>query len=154
MGTLAARAPAPALLALLGELLELALEVRDAVLGAAAADLQLRLARAAPADAAGEARERVVLLREARHRVLELRQLDLQLAVPALGALGEDVEDELRAVDDLEVGLLGDAAGLRGRELAVEDQHAGVELHGADDDLLELALAHDELRDRCARAAG
>ena len=89
---------------------------------------------------------RVVLLPEARQRVLELRELDLELAVPALGALGEDVEDELRAVDDLEVGELRDGARLRGRELAVEDEHVRVELDRADDDLLELALAHDELR--------
>ena len=47
---------------------------------------------------------------EARQRVLELRELDLELAVAALGALGEDVEDELRAVDDLEVGVLRDGA--------------------------------------------
>ena len=42
----------------------------------------------------------------------------------ACGALGEDVEDELRAVDDLEVGVLGDRARLRGRQLAVEDEDA------------------------------
>ena len=47
------------------------------------------------------------------------------LPSPALGALGEDVEDELRAVDDLEVASASAiAAGLRGRELAIEDQHA------------------------------
>ena len=118
----------------------------DALLRAAAADLELRLAGAAPADAAGEARERVVLLAEARQGVLELRELDLELAVRALGALREDVEDELRAVDDLEIALLGDRRGLRGREIAIEDEDLRVELHGADDDLVELALAEHELR--------
>ena len=55
----------------------------------------LELVRAADVEIAGEARQ----------RVLELRQLDLQLAVPAAGTLGEDVEDELRSIDRLEPGL-------------------------------------------------
>ena len=37
---------------------------------------------------------------EARQHVAELRQLDLNLTFGGLRALGEDVEDELRAVDD------------------------------------------------------
>ena len=36
----------------------------------------------------------------ARQVVLELRELDLELALGAHGVLGEDVEDQLRAVDD------------------------------------------------------
>jgi hypothetical protein len=77
--------------------------VADALARAAPPDLELRLAGAAPADAAREARERVVLLPEAGQGVLELRELDLELAVAALGVLREDVEDELRAIDDLQV---------------------------------------------------
>ena len=117
-----------------------------ALLRAAAADLELRLARSAPADAAGEAGERVVLLTETRHVVLQLRELHLELAVVALGALREDVENELRAIDDLEVALLRDRGGLRGRELAIEDEHVGVELHRANDHVVELALTEHELR--------
>ncbi len=64
-------------------------------------DLEHGLARSAAADAAGEPRQPGVLLGQARQRVLELRQLDLQLAVAASGALREDVEDELGAVDGL-----------------------------------------------------
>ena len=86
---------------------------------AAASDLEGGLAWPATADAAGEAGERVVLLPEARQAVLQLRQLHLQLAVTALGALGEDVEDQLGTVDYLEIALLGDRRGLRRGELAV-----------------------------------
>ena len=49
--------------------------------GAAAVDLELGLARTTTADAAGEPRQRVVLLPEPGQSVLELGQLDLQLAV-------------------------------------------------------------------------
>jgi hypothetical protein len=40
----------------------------------------------------------------ARQEVAQLGELDLQLAVGGGGVLGEDVEDEGGAVDDLEVG--------------------------------------------------
>ena len=83
---------------------------------------------------------------EARQQVLELRQLDLQLAVARLRALREDVEDELRAVDDLEVGRFGDRAHLRGRELAVEDDQVCAELQRADEQVVELALAEHGAR--------
>ena len=106
-------APAARSLALLGQRLELRLEVGDALACAAATDFELRFTGAAPADAAGETRERVVFLPEPRERVFELGELDLQLAVARLGALGEDVENELRAIDDLEIGVLGDGRDLR-----------------------------------------
>ena len=40
---------------------------------------------------------------EPRHEVFQLRELDLQLAFARTRAPGEDVEDELRAIDDLAV---------------------------------------------------
>src|SRR5262249_42751187 len=121
------------------------LEALDALARAPARQLELRLARAAPADAAGEARHHRVLLDEARQRVLELRQLDLKLAVAALRALGEDVEDEHRAVDDLEVGEVADRARLTRAEIGIEDEELRAELHGADDHVAELAVAQEVL---------
>src|ERR1700724_1376983 len=102
--------------------------MRYSVFRSPAADLELRLAGASATDAAGQPREAVVLQHQTRHRVLELRELHLKLAVAALGALGEDVQNQLCAVDDLEVGVLGDGARLCGRELPIEHQDAGVEL--------------------------
>jgi hypothetical protein len=92
------------LLPLPREGLDLLLEVMDSLARAALADFELGLARSAPADAAGEARQGVVLLTEPRECVLQLRELDLELAVSRLGALREDVEDELGAIDDLVIG--------------------------------------------------
>ena len=56
-----------------------------------------------------------------RQQVLQLRELDLQLAFARPRAAREDVEDELRAVDDLPADLLFDVPQLRRRELVVED---------------------------------
>jgi hypothetical protein len=53
----------------------------DAIARAPPVDLELGLAGALAADAAGEARQARGLLGQARQHVLELRQLDLQLAV-------------------------------------------------------------------------
>ena len=76
-----------------------------------------------------------------RQLVLELRQLDLELALGAPRVLGEDVEDQLGAVDDprlegvLERPLLGRV------ELVVDDQHLGAGAPVLLLELLELALA-------------
>jgi len=114
-------AAAAALGALTAGAFELLLKKGDAFFRAAAADFELRLARAAAADAAGEAREGVVFLGEAGERLLELGELDLELAVARLGVLREDVEDELglRSMS-LRSVLVGDRSGLRRGELAVE----------------------------------
>ncbi len=50
-----------------------------------------------------------------RRRVLELREFHLELALVTLGALGEDVEDQTRAVDDRTAERLLEIALLRGR---------------------------------------
>jgi len=55
------------------------------------------------ADAAAEPRESRTRADEAWHEVFELRELDLQLAFTRTRATGEDVEDQLRAIDHLPV---------------------------------------------------
>ena len=76
------------------------LQQRDAAPRDPAVGLELRLARAARADAAAEPLEVLPHAAHARQVVLELRELDLELALGADGVLREDVEDQLRAVDD------------------------------------------------------
>ena len=105
---------------------QVGLELVDAAHDAAAVDLELGLARAAGADAAppaphaaGLLRERSALPPQAGQAVAELGQLDLGLALLAVGVLGEDVEDHRGAVDGrapeqlLEVELLGRASARR-----------------------------------------
>ena len=108
--------------AVLVDLAQLGLELVDAALDAAAVDLELGLAGATGADAGAARRhaaallgERRALAAEAGQPVAEQGQLDLGLALLAVGVLGEDVEDHRGAVDGgapeelLEVALLGRA---------------------------------------------
>ena len=59
----------------------------------------------------------------AREVVLELRQLDLELALGAHRVLGEDVEDQLRPVDDPRLERVLERPLLHGAELVVDEQH-------------------------------
>ncbi len=60
--------------------------------------------------------------------------------------LGEDVEDQHRAIDDLHLGRVADRARLAGREVGIEDDDVGAELHRAQQDLVELAAPDEEPR--------
>ena len=64
---------------------------------------------------------------QARQPVAQLRELDLHRAFLARRVLGEDVEDQRDAVDDVDREQLLEVALLRGRELVVEDHDVDVE---------------------------
>jgi len=74
--------------------LQLPLELLHALADHPAIGLQLRLARAARADATAQSLQVLPTDRRAVQQVRELRQLDLQLALALARALREDVEDE------------------------------------------------------------
>src|SRR5262250_3333811 len=63
-----------------------------------------------------------------REQVFQLRQLDLGLAGLAPRVLGEDVEDERGAVDDLDLYHAFQAAELARGQLAVADDRVGTGL--------------------------
>ena len=110
---------------------QLGLELVDAAHEAAAVDLELGLARdrRVPMPPACW-RERRAPAPQPGQPVAELGQLDLGLALLAVGVLGEDVEDHRGAVDGgaaeelLEVALLGRA------QLVVEHDGVGVDRIG------------------------
>ena len=85
---------------------------------------------------------------QTRKHVLELSKLNLETALVRLGVYAKDVEDEGRAIDDLdgfpyrtlEVGLL------RGGQLVVEDDNVGGEVSNVAAELLDLALTDECLR--------
>ncbi len=78
--------------------------------------------------------------------VVELRQLDLRLALTRLGMLGEDVEDQRGPVDDLDLKPVLEVPQLRGGEFTVADDGVGA---GRVDDLGEpFNLAAADVRRR------
>ena len=102
---------------------ELFIYFLDAPRDSAAVGFELRFTRASGSDTAAQARHFDAPSGQARQHVVELRQLDLQAAFPRAGAAGEDIEDELRAVDDLDFERFFEIALLGGRQVVVEDDH-------------------------------
>jgi hypothetical protein len=75
-----------------------------------------------------------------RQLVLELGELDLEAALVSLGVLGEDVEDEPAAVDDLDVEQALEGLLLARRQLVVGDEEVEPGLALGLAELLGLAL--------------
>ena len=121
---------------------------RDAAARQTPVRLELRLARAAGADpgaeTAGAAAEALEVLPHPPHPrevVLELRELDLELPLGADGVLGEDVEDQLRAVDDPRLERVLERPLLWRAELVVDDQYLRARVPVRLLELVELPLA-------------
>jgi hypothetical protein len=85
---------------------------------------------------------------QAGHVVLELRELDLQLALGGARVASEDVEDHGGPVDDRHAELLLEVALLARRELVVADDDVRVGVLSGLLDLLELARAEVGVRVR------
>jgi len=79
--------------------------------------------------------------REARERVLELRELHLHARLGRARARREDVEDELGAVDHALAELALEVLALRRRELIVEDDERRLLLDDQSLELVDLAAA-------------
>ena len=134
-------------------LVQAAAQDRDAVAREPAVGLDLRLARAAGADAADAAAGAETLevrpqAAHAGHVVFELGELDLHLALGGVGVAGEDVEDHRGAVEhrDVELGL--EVALLARRELVVGDDEVRVRLLEQGLELVDLARAEVVVRVR------
>ena len=82
------------------------LEERDTCASESAVGLELTLAGPTRPDTATQALEMLPHASHAREVVFELRELDLELAFRRPCVLGEDVENQLRAVDDTRAELI------------------------------------------------
>src|SRR5690606_2978116 len=109
-------------------------------------DLGLTGTAAAHADArtdltTGLPTHRLTPAAQPRQKVLELRELDLRLALATLRVLAEDVEDHRGAVDDLDAHDILEGAALARRQLGVGDDRVGAERRDDPRELLRLPLA-------------
>jgi len=117
-------------------------EAGDAVLHAAAVGFQLRFTLAAAhADAALLARQVAPEPCQPGQKVLELGQFDLEFALARASALGEDVQDQRGAVQDLAVEGLFQVAALGGAQLVIEDDRIDVRFAAVRREFLGLAFA-------------
>jgi hypothetical protein len=107
-----------------------------------AVGLELRLARAARPDPTSEPLEMLPHAAHPREVVLELGELDLELSFGRHRVLGEDVEDELRPVDDTQLELVLEPPLLARVEIVVHDQRLGVRVADGTAELGKLSLAH------------
>ena len=124
------------------------LEERDPRAGEASVGLELTLTWASSPDAAPEALEVLPQAPHARQVVLELRQLDLELALRAACVLREDVEDQLRAVDDTRLQLVFQGPLLCRAQLVVDEQRFGVGVGERLRQLRQLPLPDERARIR------
>jgi succinyl-diaminopimelate desuccinylase len=127
--------------ALARERVEAAAEERRAPAREPAVRLELRLARPTGADAAAEPLEVLPHPAHPRQVVLELGELDLELSLGTNGVLGEDVEDQLRPVDDARVERVLERALLSRVELVVDQEDLRARVRVGTLQLLELAFA-------------
>jgi hypothetical protein len=79
---------------------QLSLESRNPFLHAAAINFQLRFPRAARPDPACLSGQVMPHPGEARQKILQLSQLDLQPTLPAARTLSKDIEDQLCSIEN------------------------------------------------------
>src|SRR5581483_4253827 len=127
--------------ALFLELLQPPSEDRDAAPREPAVALELRLAGAARPDAAAEALQVLPHAAHPRQVVLELCELDLELPLGRCRVLREDVQDQLRAVDDTRVQRVLEVTLLRRVEIVVDEEAFRARIAKALFELLELPFA-------------
>jgi len=108
----------------------------------AAVAFKLCLAGASGADAAAETLQVRPAPSQAGQEIFLLGELDLKSTFVGLGPLGEDIEDECRAVNYFDVERFLEVALLRWGKLIVEDDEVIAESVFKRDKLLEFAFAH------------
>ena len=131
---------------------QLIVELLDAAIDPPAVRFQLRFTRTARADAAAQAGHFRAPSGEARQQIIQLRQLHLQLPFARPGAAGENIQDQLRPVQNLAIERAFQIAKLGGRKFSVEQHHVGfMEIHQA---AQFIQFAGADQRGRIGRLAG
>src|SRR5262249_20269687 len=119
-------------------LLDVCTDGVDARTDAAAIRFELRLTGTSRANTAAEPRQRLARADESGQEIFQLRELDLQLAFTSPRTPRKDVENQLRAIDDLAADLFFDLLELRRRQFVVEDDDVDVGLGAGRSERLDL----------------
>src|SRR5207249_11069739 len=125
---LRAAAPRSLLVTLSPHVLQLLLQVAQALSNPTPLDLDLSLTGAAAGADAAHLAVVVVGADEARKQVVELRRLDLEAALSGARVLREDVEDQLGPIDDPRPQLPLEVALLPRAQVLVADQEVVLQL--------------------------
>ena len=78
---------------------------------------------------------------QTRQRVLQLSQLDGQSRFVRAGMIGEDVQDQLGAVQHLHANRLFQVAGLSRRKIVIQQNDVGLQLRHRGSQLVNLATS-------------
>jgi hypothetical protein len=125
---------------------ELSLDVVDSQVYFAAIGLELRLARTTSSYAAAKLRHGATASRQARQLVFELREFYLELTFTGLGVAGEDVQYELRSVNDVAGQPCFDVAQLRWGQVVIEEYKRRVGAGYNANNFVELPLSDEAER--------
>ena len=117
---------------------------RDALPGASAVDLQFGFSGPPAPDSAGEPGHGRVFGHQPGQHVFQLGEFHLQFSLPCPGALGENVQDQLGSVNDLEVDTVGERADLGRVQILVENDEGHGLAERQDRQVLKLAKPHEK----------
>ena len=145
-GTGTAFAPLPLLRPNAAHAFDLLLQMQQPALNPAAVGFELRLARAACADAAAQLRHRCAPSRQPRQHVFQLRQLHLQLAFARACMTGKNIQDQLRAIHHPAGQRVFQVAQLGRGQVVIEENYISVGGSGNACQLLHLAAANQRRR--------
>jgi len=152
--------------ALRADVLGFLFQSANAAANAPAVHFELCFAGTSGADSAAQARHLRPVSRQARQEVVELREFHLQLTFPGAGVPGENIQNDLGAIDDTAVSRAFNVALLCGGEFTIEDEQVGscacrqlpnfIQLAAADErgGIQPLARLENPVLDRGAGALG
>jgi hypothetical protein len=120
----------------------LSFDVTDSPVNFPLIGFQLSLTWTAGTDAAAQLRHLDTASTQPRQQVLELRQLNLQLAFTSPSMFCKNVEDELGAVNYPRIDNFFDIPLLRGGEVVIEQQEIGRYRGRCTRDLFKFAFAN------------
>src|SRR5437588_9186819 len=118
---------------------DLPFQITDTLTHPPPINFKLRLPGASSPNAPSQTGEGIAATGETWKAIAELRKFHLDFSGAALGTPAENIQDQLRAVDDLQLRQIGNCRRLGRREVLIKDEVVHAVLQRFNDDLLQLA---------------